>query len=373
MSAPAPAPAPTTPPDNGASPAANTDEELAKMAAEAEKAAANGEGTVGNEVIEVTGSLVDRKTLDTPAPVQVLDRSVLQATGEQNIGTILQFIPAQFGGSTVNINNGGDGSTRVSLRGLGTQRTLVLLNGRRMVPSGLGADSSVDLSVLPSAMIERIEVLKDGASAIYGSDAIGGVVNVITRKDWSGTEASLYTGETSHGDGFTYDASIVTGATSSKGNVIFSAGYTQQDPVFAGDRDFSRSKLSFSYKPSSYGTISEAGSGTIPNGLLDWDDGFTAADVPQYAGNALWQSLATACPSGFCTRNDNASPYRDPNFGGNSDSGKGDLYNFQPLNYLRVPLRKYDVFTQGTYKLGDHVNAEFEGMYVNRSNGVQLA
>src|SRR6185437_2411164 len=280
---------------------------------------------------------------------------------------------AQFGGSTVNINNGGDGSTRVSLRGLGTQSTLVLLNGRRMVPSGLGADSSVDLSVLPSAMIERIEVLKDGASAIYGSDAIGGVVNVITRKDFNGTEASLYTGETSHGDGFTYDASIVTGATSSKGNVIFSAGYTQQDPVFAGDRDFSRSKLSFDYDPATYGTISEAGSATAANGLLDWNDGFTAADGPQYVGNALWQSLATLCPSGFCSRDNNSSPYRDFNFDGNMDSGKGDLYNFQPLNYLRVPMRKYNVFTQGTYKLSDHVNAEFEGMYVNRSNGVQLA
>jgi outer membrane receptor protein involved in Fe transport len=372
-----PAPAPTPPPEGtapapeGTAPAGNTDEELAKMAAEAEKAAETGEGTVGSEVIEVTGSLVDRKTLDTPAPVQVLDRQTLQSTGEQNVGTILQFIPAQFGGSTVNINNGGDGSTRVSLRGLGTQRTLVLLNGRRMVPSGLGADSSVDLSVLPTAMIERIEILKDGASAIYGSDAIGGVVNVITRKDFSGTEASLYTGETSHSDGFTYDASIVTGATSSKGNVIFSAGYTQQDPIFAGDRDFSRSKLSFSYKPSSYGKISEAGSFTIPNGELDVMDGADPAVVG--AGNALWNSLQAACPSGFCTRDNNNAPWRDLNTDGNSDSGKGDLYNFQPVNYLRVPLRKYNVFTQGTYKLSDHINAEFEGLYVNRANSVQLA
>src|SRR5262249_39299668 len=171
-------------PDSGAAgrPAGgNTDEELAKMAAEAEKAAeSGGEGTVGTEVIEVTGSLVDRKTLDTPAPVTVIDREILQATGQMNVGSILQTLPAQANGVNVNFNNGGDGSTRVNLRGLGSARTLVLLNGRRMVPVGTGADASVDLNVIPLAMIERVEILKDGASAIYGSDAIGGVVNVIT-------------------------------------------------------------------------------------------------------------------------------------------------------------------------------------------------
>jgi len=341
------------------------------MAAEAEKAAETGEGTVGSEVIEVTGSLVDRKTLDTPAPVQVLDRETLKATGENNIGTVLQFLPAQFGGATVNINNGGDGSTRVNLRGIGTKRSLVLMNGRRMVPSGLGADSSVDLSMIPLAMIERIEILKDGASAIYGSDAIGGVMNIITRKDFRGTEVSLYTGETSHSDGFTYDISMVTGSGNDKANVVFAADYSDQRAVMAGDRDFSKSKLSFDFAPDTYGDIAGAGSGTIPNGLLRWKDKQKPENVG--VGNALWASLATTCPSGVCTRDSMNMPFRDFNGGGNSDVGEGDLYNFQPLNYVRVPLRKYNLFTQGSYKLSDHITAEAEGMYSHRTNSTQLA
>src|SRR4029079_7141432 len=101
-------------------------------------------------------------------------------------------------------NNGGDGTTRISIRGLGANRTLTLLNGRRVVSGGSGANTSVDLNSIPLAMVERVEVLKDGASAVYGSDAIGGVVNIITRNDFNGTEATIYTGRSDKGGGFTY-------------------------------------------------------------------------------------------------------------------------------------------------------------------------
>jgi iron complex outermembrane receptor protein len=378
-----PPPPPEGPPTgdaNTAEPApGNTDEELAKMAAEAEKAAENGEGTVGSEVIEVTGSLVDRKTLDTPAPVTVLDREILKATGQTNVGSILQTLPAASNGVTVAFNNGGDGSTRVNLRGLGTARTLVLLNGRRVVPSGLGADSSVDLNIIPLAMVERVEVLKDGASAIYGSDAIGGVVNVITRNDFNGTEATLYTGGTSHGDGFNYDASVVTGASYSKGNVVFSAGYSQQNPILAGDRDFSYAQRSYDFSDSeTHGQVSGNGSFSTPGGFLVWDDGVDDADVG--GGNATWAALKTSCPSGACGRDAGSSVYRDFNAAGNSDEldpmthkPLGDLYNFQPDNYLTIPLRRYNIFSEGNYKLSDHVSAEFEALYVNRKSDQALA
>src|SRR5262249_41893767 len=148
--------------------------------------------------------------------------------------------PAQSNAINVQFNNGGDGSTRVNLRGLGAQRTLVLLNGRRVVPGGIGADSSVDLNAIPLALIERVEGLKDGASAIYGSDAIGGVVNIITRQSFSGTEANAYTGTSQHGDAFTYDLSVVSGSTTKKGSIMFGAGYSSQGKVMAGDRDFSK-------------------------------------------------------------------------------------------------------------------------------------
>src|SRR6185436_13049137 len=188
-----------------------SDEELAKLAEQEAK----------TEVITVTGSLIGRKEVDSPSPVSVVDKEKLQSAGITNVGDILQKIPAQGNAINAQNNNGGDGSTRVNLRSLGTNRTLVLLNGRRVVPSGLGADDSVDFGTIPLAMIERVEVLKDGASAIYGSDAVAGVVNVITRSNFNGTEASLYTGTSQKGDGNNYDLSFVTGHSSSKGNVMF--------------------------------------------------------------------------------------------------------------------------------------------------------
>ena len=179
VSTPAPAPGPADQP-----PAAPgmTDEELAKAAA------AEAEKTQGEEVITVTGSLVERKELTTPSPISVVDKQKLAAAGIQNVGAILQKIPSQGNALNAQNNNGGDGSVRINMRSLGSNRTLTLLNGRRVVPSGLGADDSVDLGTIPLAMIDRVEVLKDGASAIYGSDAIAGVVNIITRTDYESAQ-----------------------------------------------------------------------------------------------------------------------------------------------------------------------------------------
>ncbi|TMQ12620.1 MAG: TonB-dependent receptor, partial [Deltaproteobacteria bacterium] len=133
------------------------------------------------EVIVVTGSTIGRRTVTTPAPLTIIDRELLQAAGQATLGDIIQQLPAQQNGVNAQINAGGDGTTRVDIRGLTSSRTLTLLNGRRIVPGGNGANVSVDLNSIPLAIVERVEILKDGASAIYGSDAIGGVVNIITR------------------------------------------------------------------------------------------------------------------------------------------------------------------------------------------------
>jgi outer membrane receptor protein involved in Fe transport len=230
------------------------------------------------EEIVVTGSRIRRKDLTTPAPVTVISREQVTASGKVSIGDFLQALPEQGNAINTQFNNGGDGATRISLRGLGSQRTLVLLNGRRMVPGGTGADASVDLNSIPTASVERIEVLKDGASAVYGSDAIAGVVNIITRKGFKGTEASAFGGVSQHGDGQTYDLNVTTGQASDRGNVVFSAGYYKQQAVFAGDRDFSRFQLFFDPTPgaecpktpagSCLGRPGEilVGSGTIPAG-----------------------------------------------------------------------------------------------------------
>jgi outer membrane cobalamin receptor len=140
-----------------------------------------------------TGSRIARPLEESNGPVTVVEPADVSRIPGKSIGEILQALPLQ-NGATMNTNVNvagdgsirGDGSTRIDLRGLGAERTLVLLNGRRFVSGGLGADASVDLNTIPLAMIERVEIAASGASAIYGADAVAGVVNIITRRDYSG-------------------------------------------------------------------------------------------------------------------------------------------------------------------------------------------
>jgi len=134
------------------------------------------------EVISVTESTIEHELFTGRAPVTVVTRADLAASGRSSLGDILQALPAQSNAGNAQTNLGGDGTSRVNLRGLGASRTLVLLNGRRIVNGGAGVDTSVDIDAIPVPIIERVEILKDGASAIYGADAVGGVVNLITTR-----------------------------------------------------------------------------------------------------------------------------------------------------------------------------------------------
>ncbi|HEY5922315.1 MAG TPA: TonB-dependent receptor [Kofleriaceae bacterium] len=326
-----------------------SDEELAKMAEE----------TAGEEVIVVTGSLIDRRELTSPAPVTVLDKADLEGAGVSTIGDIIQNLPAQSNAINAQVNNGGDGSTRVDIRGLGANRTLVLINGRRVVPGGTGADASVDLNAIPLAVIERVEVLKDGASAIYGSDAIGGVVNIITREDFTGTEVALYTGSATRGDGFSYDMSFVTGHSSKKGNVIFSAGWQSQKPVFAGDRTYSAFDREYDFTEAdpalreSIGGSSATPGGRINPAAIDFD------------GDGMPDGTMTLCGT--------ASACKPNGSGGWVPFTADDLYNYQPSNYLYTPSQRYNAFAKGHYDLTDTAKVFFEGLYLNRQSDQQLA
>ena len=188
------------------------------------------------ETITVVGSRIKRTDIETSQPVFVIERADLQRTGLTSVGDILQELTSN--GATLNttFNNGGNGETRVDLRNLGSNRTLVLVNGRRWVTT---LDGAVDLNTIPVSVIERVEVLKDGASAIYGSDAIAGVINITTRDTYDGAEASAYLGENEEGDGRTQLYDFTIGATTERSNIVFNASYAKQDPIFAGDREIS--------------------------------------------------------------------------------------------------------------------------------------
>ncbi|MGM9516756.1 TonB-dependent receptor plug domain-containing protein [Roseateles sp. DB2] len=197
------------------------------------------------ERVEVTGSRIKRLEAETASAIQTLNRDDIAKSGALTVSDVLRSVAA---GNMGGISSDGPvdttfGAAGISLRGLGVGSTLVLINGRRVAPFGFGTASFVDTNSIPVDAIERIDVLLDGASAIYGADAIGGVVNIILRKNFEGLTGSADTGISSHGDGgsksfaFTYGK----GQLSQDGyNVFATLAHRQQDPVRASDRERTR-------------------------------------------------------------------------------------------------------------------------------------
>lgn len=195
------------------------------------------------EVIAVTGTRIKRVDMNVAAPLTILGKEEIQATGKQTVTDIVKALPAAIGNSvtTTTTNGGGNGSGNIALRGLDSSSTLVLLNGRRLPLDAFG--SSPDLNSIPVAAIERIEILQEGASAIYGSDAIAGVINIITRKDWDGLDFSVYAGQSSRGDLQTTSLDVTYGATNDRGGLLLGANVYKQGSVKSRDRDVSKQAL----------------------------------------------------------------------------------------------------------------------------------
>jgi len=200
------------------------------------------------ERVEITGSSIKRIDAETALPVQVLTREDIQRSGATNVEQLMQTVSASTSAGALMASSASGATTggisSVSLRALTSQRTLVLINGRRLAPYGIGFTNdsvSVDVNSIPLAAIERVEVLKDGASAIYGSDAIAGVINFILRKDYRGGEAELSAGSSSHGDARTGRATLSWGLgnlDSNGFNLVLLASLQKEDSLFGRDRDF---------------------------------------------------------------------------------------------------------------------------------------
>ena len=198
------------------------------------------------EEVVVTGSRIPRSDLEGVAPVTVYTSVDIDRSGATSIGQLLREIPSVSGGAqTTQVNNGGGGVMQISLRGMGAVRTLVLLNGRRVTSSvDDGASGiSVDLNTIPTSIIERVEVLKDGASAVYGSDAVAGVVNIITRKDFNGFELSTYWGDTTRGGGSRGQVDLIAGGGGEANRWLFVASHTDEEEIEVTDREWATTPL----------------------------------------------------------------------------------------------------------------------------------
>jgi len=302
--------------------------------------------------VQVTGTRIKRTGLEGPAPVTVIDREEIERSGHTRVGDLLQEITSS--GSAINTafnspDQGGDGGVRVSLRNLGPERTLVLVNGRRWVKATTqaGVANAADLSTIPAAAVERIEVLTGGASSVYGSDAIAGVVNIITRQDFIGTSASAQYGSTSDGDGDEEAYSFTVGRGDEQSNVLVNLSFTKQDPIMAADRRISRVPQ---FGADTFGGPISRGSSATPEGRFLF--------VNPQTGETL--DLTRDPSSGLPTVGD----FR-------SFDGTADRFNFAPDNFLQIPLEQTSAYIQATHEFSPAVRFFTEGFY-NRRESTQL-
>jgi len=319
------------------------------------------EKSVTLDKVEVTGSRIRRVDTESASPIFVLDRKSIEQSGAATLGELLQEMPSISGAATnpqVN-NGGGDGAATVSLRGLSSDRTLLLLNGRRFLDS--------DVNSIPLNMIERVEVLKDGASAVYGSDAIAGVVNFITRKQFSGLELTSQYGISDRDDADRVQTGITYGSKSEKSSVLAGLTYNTRGQVSAGDRPFSTDALDIFD-----GVPTASGSSFIPNNnfRVDRQRAIDAGiDCTNVAGNGNATTFRLTRIGGAAGDVFDAQNYRCyvPTGPGN------DTYNFQPTNLNLTPQERIGGFFTGEFDLFDNVTAYIEAVGGTTRSNYQIA
>ncbi len=308
--------------------------------------------------IVVTGSRIARQDLAAPSPVTTVDAQQLVLTNtvntEQFLNTLPQVIPA-FDSTS---NNPGNGTATVNLRGIGTARTLVLVDGSRFPPAD--PFGVTDLNNIPAAIVQRIDVVTGGASAVYGSDAVAGVVNFILKDDFEGVQLDVSNELSAAG----WDANIFNGALTlggnfadGRGNAILSLSYTNREPLLQGERDFSSNTIVDFSAP---GVPVFGGSGSVQGGqFIELGAGSFAAFYP-----------APVVPAGQTVTNNitfNGAP------DGRRFVSPQDQYNYAPVNYLQLPQERYSIYAGGTYEINDNVEFYARGVFASSVVDQQLA
>jgi outer membrane receptor protein involved in Fe transport len=308
--------------------------------------------------IIVTGSRIQRRNVDTAAPVAVVSDEEFSLSGTVNVENVINTLPQVIPGTTSFSNNPGNGTATLNLRGLGTARTLVLVNGRRWM--SFDTAQIVDLNTIPNFLIDSVDVVTGGASATYGSDALAGVVNFRLRQV-DGVEVGGQYALTERGDGETYQlhGAIGTSFDDGRGSATVFAEYFNRADVFQGDRAFSN----FALGGESFGAdLLQFGSSTLPNGVLRYTGGANG-DAVLPAGT----EFGNAGEAGF----GNGVVFDD--VPGDFRFRAGDTYNYAPVNYLQLPQERYLVGGMADYDIGGGHTFYTEVAYVNNRVAQELA
>jgi len=275
----------------------------------------------GQDIV-VTGTLISNPNLVSSSPVNVVSENELTLRNVNNVEQIIRELPGAVPGIGSAVNNGTGGFATINLRNLGSQRNLVLLDGDRLVPAAAGG--TVDLNNIPTALVQRVDVLTGGASTTYGADAVSGVANFITKKNFAGMEANVSQQITERGDSNYLRADLTVGANfdDGRGNATLSLGYQEADPLFQGDRDVS---------------VFSIGGG---NGIA-----------------------AGASPTSTPTRIAIAGQDLQVNPGGTALVPFYNGFNFSPYNIFQTPFKRYNIFAQANYEVNDNLEVYTRGLF----------
>ncbi len=302
------------------SPVAGYAQAAAPAAAPAKVAAADAAADEGT--IIVTGSLIRNPNLQRSSPVNVTTADTIELLQQNNAEAILREIPGIVPSIGSAVNNGNGGASFVNLRGLGSNRNVVLLDGQRITPAEL--NGRFDLNNVPLALVNRVDVLTGGSSTTYGADAIAGVVNFVTKKDFAGVEATVGEALNEKGDGNAFKSDLTIGANfdDGKGNAVLSIGYQKTDAVYQGARDISN------LNTDSYSGTVGGGSGTATPSRFS---------VP-----------------GLGTRQINAAGALVPTF---------SRFNFNPYNIFLTPFTRYNIYGAARYEINDNIEVYSRALF----------
>ena len=320
---------------------------------------------VGDDAVDqivVTGSRLNQANLRGPSPITSIGGEEIDVRGVANIEEITNLLPQTLAGQTSDVANGATGTSQLDLRGLGAVRTLTLIDGRRL-PFGSISSSAVNLDLVPAQLVERIEITTGGESAVYGSDAVGGVANFILRRDFEGFEIDVQGGaflddndnefaqdvlrvsgndvpSDTALDGEEYTISGILGANTAdgRGNVTMFAQYQKQTAILQGDRDVGGCAL---------GTAS----------------GATSVDGIGCVGSSTFRRFFSASDS-FLEEDGTLVPFV---------GGPAQTFNFNPTNFYRRPRERFNFYTMGRYEITDKVEAFADLSFTNNNTDAQIA
>jgi iron complex outermembrane receptor protein len=298
-----------------------------------------------DEVVVITGTRIRQPGVTSSSPIYSISAEEIQRQQEPELEKILRLLPITSPNDGQNVNNGTDGAAVIDLRGLGPQRNLVMINGKRAVP--YSHDGQVDTSMIPTALIERIDIITGGASAVYGSDAMSGALNVILKDDFEGVDLQYSSSQTGESDGQDKYFAVTLGANAAddRGNVVLSFGYQERDPILLGARPLGRLGIA---------TANGAGYSNYLAGIAPTAPvaGCTGPDAVLAGGSTTTLPTRVAIAGG-----PSLGQFRnDGTLGANCS-----VFNFNPYNYYQTPLTRYNGTVIGSFELDE--SAEVYAMF----------